>query len=271
MTALSSWIAAAALALIIDVACGSPALTQEPSAPVRSVAGPRSPTPFVVGGVRLDLDRLTVAPGAVARRGAVLTGTADHAATGRLVQPMTLRAPLITHPAPVGTVLHRVEFATRTPNGTRAITVWCGDMGMRTVFGTASPTLCIIQDDVLSRAFQQLTARPWLATSDSVSGSAPFRFDRFELEASPTDLLGAMDIRLTVERIRRDSVTLRLTASLNGQDSRVLDVMCPVQDGVASFPFWTHVLRLRIEGDTVRPELVAEGDGAGLAEFGVYP
>lgn len=255
-----------ALALFTTILSGGEARAQAPTGSLESV----TPTPFVIGGVKLDLDRIQIAPTPVPQGGSVLSGTATHTQTARLIEPMTVRAPLINQRIEPGVIVHRVEFARQTPEGSRANSVWCGDFGMKTIIGARAPVMCMSTEDGSFRAFQMGSAQAWLSTASTSHGSAPIRFDKFIIEPSELDLLGEMGINLEFLRMRRDKVTLRLTARMEDRSVHVLDVERPVVNGVADFPFWTHRLRLAVIGETVQPELSREGDGVGLSEIGVY-
>lgn len=231
----------------------------------------REPTPFVVGGVLLDIDRLSAADAPLRRRGVLLSGTADHAGTARLAQPMRLTAPLINDLIPAGTVLHKVEFYRPGPRS-NTVTTWCGDLDRRTVFGTPSVPVCFLVGDVLRQAFVAGDARAWLVNSSRVYPGVRAKADVFELEApSPTDLIGPMDVRFELQRVTRNEITVRLLARRNDQDVLVMTMKRPIENGQAVIPLWTHRLVLIVSGDTVTPTLSGGGDGFGPPEFGEYP
>ena len=266
--------ALAALAVLLMAGAVSaqtlPAPTPGPPSDLELFAR-REPTPFVVGGVLLDINRLSVASAPVRRRGVLLSGTADHAATARLAQPMRLRAPLINDLVPAGTVVHKVEFYRPGPGGNTIVT-WCGDLDRKTVFGTPSVPVCFLVGDVLRQAFLVGDARPWLVNSSRVYPGARPRADAFEIEdPSPTDLIGPMDVRFELQRVTRNEVTVRLLARRNDQDVLVMTMKRPIENGQAVVPLWTHRLVLAVSGETVTPMLSDGGDGFGPPEFGEYP
>lgn len=251
------------IAMILAVS--TPAVAQVPS-PATIITSPADqPTPFVIGGLRLAPERLSVATAPVRRRGVVLSGVAEHARTARLSRPMRIQFPVFSEQAPAGAVLHMTEFVSDGPDGDAIFRTWCGDLGRKTIFGGASPSICFLEGDPLRRAWISETARPWLSTSSFVHGSIPGRADHFEIEPSADDLIGPMDVRLEVQRITRTNVTLRLMARRDGQDVTVMTLIRPIDNGSATVPLWTHMLALAVSGDSVTPSLTPDGDGAGPA------
>lgn len=248
------------------LAVSTPVVAQDASPPP-AIAAPSSdrPTPFVIGGLRLAPERLSVATVPVRRRGVVLSGVAEHARTARIVRPMTIRFPVFSEQAPAGAVLHMTEFVSDGPGGDEVFRTWCGDLGRKTVFGGASPSLCFLEGDPLRRAWISESARPWLSTSSFVHGSIPGRADHFEIQPSADDLIGPMEVRLEVQRVTPTNVTLRLVARRDGQDATVTTLTRPFENGIATVPLWTHTLSLAAAGDSVLPSLTHDGNGAGPA------
>lgn len=251
------------IAMILAVSTPAAAQEHTPGAVVTSPAD--RPTPFVIGGLRLAPEHLSVATAPVRRRGVVISGVAEHARTARLSRPMRIQFPVFSEQAPAGAVLHMTEFVSDGPDGDTIFRTWCGDLGRKTIFGGASPSICFLDGDPLRRAWISETARPWLSTSSFVHGSIPGRADHFEIEASADDLIGPMDVRLEVQRITRTNVTLRLVARRDGQDATVMTLVRPLDNGSATIPLWTHTLSLAVSGDSVTPSLTTDGDGAGPA------
>lgn len=262
------WPRAAATALILMTMAYAPqAQARQPVQPSQLIirTAPQ-PTPFVVGGIRLAPERLTVAAGPVRRGGAVLSGTADHAETATLASELRLRDALGRSVAAPGTPLFRVEFV----EGDTAVSVWCGNLGRRGLFNTPGPVLCMFGAAPNGQAFMSLAARPWLMTSQRAQNS-PLHYEGFQLTPSATDLFGPMDLRLSVSRVRRTDVDLSLIASREGDDMVVMRFTAPVVDGQAVLPLWSHQLVLAVVGDSVNATLSADGDGAGPQSLGGYP
>lgn len=264
----NQWLKTAIAALfLLTTTSAAHAQAQQPDQAARLVIRTAPPpTPFVMGGVRLDVERLTVASGPVRRGGAVLSGTADHAETATLAGELRLRDALGRSVAAAGTPLFRVEFV----EDDAAVSVWCGNMGRKGLFNTPGPVLCMFGEAADGQAFMSLAARPWLMTSQRAQNS-PLHYEGLQLTPSATDLFGPMDLRLSVSRVRRTSVDLALIASREGDDMVVMRLTTPVVDGQAVLPLWSHRLILTVAGDTVTPTLSADGGGAGPQSLGGYP
>ena len=262
------WLRTAATALFLITTAGAGHVQAQQSVqPSRLIirVSPR-PTPFVVGGVRLDPERLTAPSGPARRSGVVLAGTADHAETATLASELRLRDALGRSVAAPGTPLFRVEFA----KGDTATSVWCGNLGRKGLFGTPGPVLCMFGTAPADQAFMSLAARPWLMTSERAQPS-PLHYEGLQLTPSPTDLFGPMDVRVMVSRVRPTDVDLALIASREGDDMVVMRFSLPVVDGRAVMPLWSHRLVLTVVGDSVTPTLSADGDGVGPQSLGGYP
>lgn len=244
----------------------------------------RPATPNVLGGVRLDMARLTISADAVTRGQNIFAGTADHAQVGRLSAEMNLRDALQNYNVPAGTPMFKVEFLNRRrlPRSTETVpgwimtAVWCSTFGKKTVFGSASPALCIIENDprllVLPHrsAYTSLASREWLVTSPSAM-PASLRATGFAIEPVADDPFGPMDVRLELSSVRAREVRLTLFASRAGDDMVVMRFNLPVEGGVAVLPLWDHRLTLQVERNAVFPTLTSDGDGTSPIPFGAYP
>lgn len=267
-----------------------PGMAQEPTVPGPELQAAideminRPATPYVLGAVRIDFSRLVVSPGRVTRGQAIFSGTAGHAQVGRLAADMNLRDALQNFTVPAGTPLYLVEFvrrrripgSTETVPGWSMTAAWCGSLGRKTVFGTASPALCIIDNDPAQLvlpgrpAFTALASRAWLTTSPAAL-PASLNATNFAIEPVGDDPFGAMDLRLELSSVRPREVRLTLFASQGGDDMVVMRFAAPVEAGVAVLPMWGHRLRLQVERNAVTPSLTADGDGSGPIPLGAYP
>jgi hypothetical protein len=244
----------------------------------------RPATPNVLGAVRLDMTRLTLSTDPVTRGRNIFAGAADHAQVGRLSAEMNLRDALQNYNVPAGAPMFKVEFLTRrrlsrsteTAPGWTMTAVWCSTFGKRTVFGSPSPALCIIDNDprlLVDRhrlAYTSLASREWLVTSPAAM-PASLRATGFAIEPAPDDPFGSMDIRLELSSVRAREVRMTLFASKAGDDMVVMRFNVPVEAGVAVLPLWDHRLTLRVERNAVTPELTADGDGSSPIPLGAYP
>jgi hypothetical protein len=247
----------------------------EPDEAKVSEADGLEPTPFVIGGVKVDPAALTVGQGVLVARGVALSGEAQYAQTARLTQPMTLRAPFINDTSETGTILHQVEFARITPLGSRTMTrLWCGPIMKPAVFSNGQrQTLCLRRSLYGAgwEAFIPMTGRPWLGTTLTNATAGGFAANGLAFETSPTSLLGPLGVRAEIQRINDKSVTLRLFARQGDQDALILTVTPEFVDGVATVPLWTHRLVLTRSGEGVTAALTADGDGTAPSDKGVYP
>ena len=253
----------------------------EPADPIDgdAAAGPGSdaqtlePTPFVVGGVRLDPATMTVGTGILTRGGVVLSGSAQYAVTGRLKEPLILRAAFVNETSPAGTVLHQVEFSGRSPLGTRTMTrIWCGPIMAPTIWSRERVTMCLRRAPFGGwEAFWPYTGRPWLGTTKMTGNVATLQAQGLSIEASPTDLLDPLAVRAEIQRITNETVTLRLFARRGEEDALIFTVAPTFADGVATVMLWSHRLVLMRSGNGVAATLSADGDGQGPTDDGVYP
>ncbi len=231
------------------------------------------PTPFVVGGVKLDPAALTIGEGVLGRGGVVLSGQAEYAVTGRMAKPLNLRAPLVNDTAPEGLILHQLEFARTSPVGARTMTrIWCGPIGAPTVWSRNRVTMCLRRGLTGElEAFWPSTGRSWLGTTMATGSIAALQARGFEIMPSPTSLLDPLGFRAEIQRLSDTAVTVRFIARKADEDAVVLAVTTEFEDGVATIPLWTHRLTLTRSGAGVTAALSHDGDGTSPTESGVYP
>jgi hypothetical protein len=243
----------------------------------------RPATPYVVGAIKLDVSRFTVATDRVTRGQAVLRGTADHAQVGRLTAELNLRDALQNQNIPAGTPMYLVEFVSKAGAPRAAddapwqmIAVWCGNFDRKTVFGTPSPSLCLFDNDPRAqllgprRAYLSLQSRTWITTSSAVM-PASFVATNFKIERVSDQPFGPMDIRLEVSRVRGRDLRLTLFATRGGDDVVVKRFDLPVTDGRAMLPLWDHRLQFVVDRDSVTASLTNDGDGSSPLLFSGYP
>ena len=238
-----------------------------------ALADDLSPTPFVIGGVRIDPSALKSAEGVVGRGGMALSGQAEYAVTARLAQPLNLRAPLINDTAPEGLIMHQLEFARTSPLGARSMTrIWCGPIGAPTVWSRQRVTMCLRRGGPTGlEAFWPSTGRPWLGTTQATGSVAALRAHDFSVAPSPTSLLDPLGFRIDIQRITDTGTTLRLFVRHGDEDALIFTATPEFEDGTATLPLWTHRLRLTRSGGGLTATLTADGDGEGPVESGFYP
>lgn len=232
------------------------------------------PTPFVIGGIRLDPTALTVGPGVLERGEIALSGQATYAVTTQLQNPVNFSATFVNDTAPAGLILHRVEFANRSPLGSRTMTrIWCGPIAKPTLFsGNERITMCLRRGMFGGwEAFWPATGRPWLGTTLQLGVVATLQATGFAPEPSPTSLLEPLSVRAEIQRVTDDAVTLRLFARREDEDALILTVTPKFENDVAVLPLWTHRLALTRSGNGVTASLSGDGDGQGPTDDGFYP
>ena len=260
-------------ALRARVVAANPELAAALSEAAAEAEDELEPTPFVIGGVKLDPAALTVGEGVLGRGGVVLSGQADYAVTGRLTKPLNLRAPLVNDTAPEGLILHQLEFARTSPVGARTMTrIWCGPIGAPTVWSRNRVTMCLRRGLTGElEAFWPSTGRPWLGTTQAMGSIAALQARGFEMAPSPTSLLEPLGFRVEIQRLSDTAVTVRFIARKGDEDAVVLSVTREFESGAAAIPLWTHRLALTRSGAGVTAALTADGDGTGPTEDGFYP
>lgn len=131
--------------------------------------------------------------------------------------------------------MFKVEFlsrqglprSTETAPGWTMTAAWCSTFGKKTVFGSPSPALCIIEDDprllILPHrsAYTLLALRDWLVTSPSAM-PASLRATGFAIEPVADDPFGPMDVRMELSSVRGRDVRLTLFATKAGDDMVVM-------------------------------------------------
>lgn len=224
------------------------------------------PTPFVIGGVKLDPAALTVGEGELLRGGVVLAGAAEYALTARLPRPVNLKAPLVNDTAPEGLVLHQVEFATVSPVGGRIMTrIWCGPLGRPTMFSSGERIPMCLRRALGGgwEAFWPYTGRPWLGTTQTTGVVGTLQASNVEIDPSPTSLLEPLGVRFAVQRVTDADVTLNIFARLNGEDALIFTVKETFKDASAVVPLWSHRLLLTRTANGLTAAVSADGDGEG--------
>lgn len=236
----------------------------------RLIINNRSPTPNVIGGVRLDAATLTVSNGALRRGDIVFSGSADHAATARLATEMRMKSSLGSDIVAAGTPVFNVEFADTQSPGLPIVSLWCGNLNRKGLFNTPGPVVCFFDGVERGGSFWSLPGRPWLMTSQ-LARNYPHTYEGFQIEPSATDLFGPMDVKLTVSRIRRTEIDLALTASRDGDDMIVMRFRIPVTNGQAELPLWDHRLSFAVDSESVKAAMSSDGNGMGPLGLGTYP
>jgi hypothetical protein len=215
---------------------------------------PAADEPLVLGGVRFDPARLSVAPAPVGLNAPLLTGSIAHRKTATLAQPLDLPIAPKAH-ADAGAVFHQLTSGEDT--------AWCGELASKPLLtGVQHDTYCITTEfDGYHLAFG---GKPWLAANQTTSPLLVARQGRLELTESPTDLVGPMQLVLQATRFTKTGVALEAMAFRDGEKvvfwhgGVALDA-----DGHGALPFWTHRLQLQKTGKTLTASLTPDGDGRG--------
>lgn len=221
--------------------------------------------PFTFDGLRLDLATLTPAAGVVAKGGAVLSGKVGHAATARLAAALDIPViPDLT--APAGTVFYQVVTPTDfDPDET----FWCGPLSDFNPNGRRTLTYCI---DVPDRGYEIHVAslESWYAPPPILGlggGAIRNKTAKLVLKPSDTDLLGPVDLALTLEDVDAATVTLGVDIAQGKRHQKIWEFTLPLAaNGTAVLPFWTHKLTLARSDKGVTVTLTADGDGRGWME-----
>lgn len=227
-------------------------------------------TPFVVGGVQFDPTVLVVDGAPKGPRGVLARGTMEHARTGRVVQDVELGTMLKAR-IPAGSLAHKVEIFRSLALGGRTSRFWCASVSALTVFGREDQLTCFHPSEDGYEGVWPDQGRGWLATTERSATIATRRASALNIEESETDLIGPMDVRIEVQRITPDQITLRVFARRNDQDALMLTVTRPIENGQAVVPMWSHRLVLDIADNKAQARLLADGDGEGLPSVGYYP
>ncbi|MBO9558712.1 MAG: hypothetical protein J7515_09015 [Caulobacter sp.] len=224
----------AAKALIQD-------LPEVPSAPVST------------DGLVLDLAQAKPAEGAVAEGGALLVVPASHLATARLTADYPVSNMLgINKRGETGAVFHAVA---RGPYSVQ----WCGPFLNNSIQGQITMIGCV---EAAGDDFKVINSvgEAWLAGDLDVGGfpvDAPPK-----LEVSPTDLLGPVTLSLTLDKITKKGVRLKVSGERDGKTVTIwrgggnFDA-----EGRLIVPLWTHRLTLARQDQGITVALAADGDG----------
>lgn len=234
----------------------------------------RPATPYVVGAIKLDMSQLIVTTERVTRGQSVFQGTAQHAQIGRLTAVLNLRDALQNQNFPIGTPMYLVEFVSKAGGADatedspwQMTAVWCGNLDRKTVFGTPSPSLCLLDGDPRAvllgsrRAYLSLESRTWITTSSAAMPSS-FAATNFHIERVSDQPFGPMDVRLQVSRVRARDLRLTLFVTRGSDDVALKNFTVPFIDGRAVLPFWNHRLQFVVDGNGVTPSLTDDGDGS---------
>ncbi len=229
------------------------------------------PTPFVVGGVRFDPTALTVDGQAQGPRGVLARGMMQHARTARVTRDIEMGTALNAR-IPEGTPAHEVEIFRPLALGDRTSRFWCAPVSALTVFGRQNDqTTCFRPSRGGFEGLWPDQGRSWLVTTSSSTTPVLRRASELPIEVSETDLIGPMDVRLEVQRITREQITIRVFARRDDEDALMLTIVRPIEDGRVVLPMWTHRLTLTITDGKALAVLTEDGDGEGLPAVGVYP
>ncbi len=237
------------------------------------------PTPDAepaVGAVRFDPASLTAAQAPAAKGEALLTGKVSHRRTATLHDEVKVPLPIGSIHVPKGAVFQQVELrAAADAADDEASALWCGSIKPAIAIGSAIPE-CFWTDfegyhfGTVQAGFLDDPAgfKSWLVTAPVFDSGTTRVFDGpVPLDISDTDLLGALDFRLRLDKIERDGLRLSAVASRDGKDVVFWSARIATDaSGKAILPFWTHRLTLTIQGDKVMAAYAPDGDGTGLAE-----
>ncbi|VDC50148.1 MULTISPECIES: hypothetical protein [Brevundimonas] len=229
------------------------------------------PTEFVVGGVRFDPSALVVDGSPLGPRGVLAKGTMSHARTGRVTQDIEMGT-MLNARIPAGAAAHQVEIFRGLALGGRTSRFWCASVSALTVFGRQNDQLtCFRRAGEGYEGVWPDQGRTWLATTDQSTTPVFRRADALHIEESEIDLIGPMEVRLEIQRIVRDLITVRIFARRDEQDALVMTVTRLVENGQAVIPMWSHRLVLTVADGKAQASLTADGDGEGLPSVGTYP
>lgn len=173
---------------------------------------------------------------------------------------------------PAGAAAHQVEIFRGLALGGRTSRFWCASVSALTVFGRQNDQLtCFRRAGEGYEGVWPDQGRTWLATTDQSTTPVFRRADALHIEESEIDLIGPMEVRLEIQRIVRDLITVRIFARRDEQDALVMTVTRLVENGQAVIPMWSHRLVLTVADGKAQASLTADGDGEGLPSVGTYP
>lgn len=229
-----------------------------------------TPTPFVVGAVRMDLTQLVVTDAPIGFGDVVATGPGYYFETGTLTAPTQISGGLTPRTAPAGTPIHRAEFLEQTRNGMFVMRFWCGPLGADEDHTIGIRPYCTVEgrDGLVG---VQMGGSGWLATAPIFNVNNDRRYDRFDFAPTPRSDQPDMQVQFRLIRGLRGRVVLRMEAVRGDTVVPMLNIERDPTEGPAEFPMWTHTLRINmVSRGRATAELTPDGDGVGLAEVGDY-
>ena len=233
-----------------------------PAAPVLPIAVDE---PMTLGAVRFDPAALTAAGGPVAVGQPVLTGKIGHRRTATLNAAVDVAGVMKLH-ADAGTVFEAVVIPT---DFEPYVTYWCGPMRAKPALASARVTDdCVTLEDS-GYVILPAEGESWL--SDPPDPASPQKWKTaaadFSMTESDQDLIGPMDLTLTVTKVTPKAITVEAKAARDGKTVTVWGgALALAADGTAVLPFWSHRLVLTRAGKTVTAAYTPDGDGAGWLE-----
>jgi hypothetical protein len=215
--------------------------------------------PFVVGGVRFDPATLVAAKDPVALKQPLLSGAAGHRLTARAAKPFEVDGLAKTR-ITQGAVFHQIVL-----NGA---TWWCGPIEFKAALtGWSDVVQCVGSDFEGYQVFQPWPnppfgkPQPWLVAD---TGSPPMLYKTGEivLEASPTDLLGPVDVTFQAVKFTKAGVQLEAVAARGADRVTFWQGFVRLDaDGRGALPFWTRRLQLQKTEKTLSAQFTPDGDG----------
>jgi hypothetical protein len=233
-----------------------------PKAPVLPTA---QDEPMTLGALRFDPDVLTATAGPVSAGQTVLAGKIRHRRTATLNKSVDVSGVMKLH-ADAGTVFEALVIPT---DFEPAQTYWCGPMRAKPALSPARVTDdCVTLEDT---GYVVLPAQgeSWLADPPDPASALKWKTTAvdFSMTESDQDLIGPMDLTLTVTKITAKAISLEAKAGRDGKTVIVWSGALAVEaDGMAVLPFWSHRLVLTRAGKTVTAAYTPDGDGAGWLE-----
>ncbi len=225
--------------------------------------------PFAIGALRVDPNSLNLAGGAVAAKGAVVTGKVGHRLTARLQAPFTF---LTVRVEPGAEFMAFVAPAPWSDALSPATTTWCTRVKQAAHIGPLSlamlPNLiwCFRDDEQGYGAYGAgREGGDWLPTTIMTGHWA--MSGPIELAIDDKDEIGPLDLVLVVEKVTDKKVTLTAKVTQTGDKPAIVWRGAEAFDpnGRAFLPFWTKSLVLTRDGAGVTARWEA-GDGRGWVD-----
>jgi hypothetical protein len=231
------------------------ALAARPVAPLPDVGDDLAMTAF---SARYDAASFAAADGVVGPKGVVLSGRANHIGTAKLTEALDIADPSVKLPA--GEIFEAMAF--HSPDSGDDALYWCDPRP----FGRGAYLRCFRQvGDYYTTVHVIGFPKPAVFMASPQFDETPdFNTADVKLEASPTDLLGPIDVKFVIRSVTDTDVLLMETL---GQDNRTVPIWVAKipfdADGRAVAPFWTHRLVMTKSGkDGVTATWQADGDGS---------